>query len=184
MDPDLGERLARNLTQLRTARGLTQSQAAKLAGVPRSSWTNLESGAANPTLDLLHRVARALQVPIEELVSTPRAEVRRYPRGSLPVRTRGQVRVARLLPDPLPAMEMDRMELPPGARMTGVPHTPGTREYLACEAGTIRLVAAGEQFDLDPGDVVAFRGDQPHSYANPGARPAIGYSVVVLAHGE
>ncbi len=75
----------------------------------------------------------------------------------------------------------DRIELPPGGRMAGVPHTPGTREYLTCEAGEIELVAAGERWLLRPGDVVAFRGDQRHSYANPGARPAIAYSVVVLA---
>ncbi len=35
-------------------------------------------------------------------------------------------------------------------------HTPGTREYLACETGVIVLMAAGEQFELAPGDVVAF----------------------------
>jgi hypothetical protein len=34
---------------------------------------------------------------------------------------------------------------------------------------------------LRAGDVLAFRGDQRHAYANPGARPAVGYSVVVLA---
>jgi hypothetical protein len=31
------------------------------------------------------------------------------------------------------------------------------------------------------GDVVVFRGDQRHSYANPDDRPAVGYSAVVLA---
>jgi quercetin dioxygenase-like cupin family protein len=65
--------------------------------------------------------------------------------------------------------------------MIGVPHTPGTTEYLTCESGTILLVASGEEWTLAPGDVVVFRGDQKHSYANPGARVAIGYSVVVLA---
>jgi hypothetical protein len=40
---------------------------------------------------------------------------------------------------------------------------------------------AGERFLLNPGDVVAFRGDQRHSYANPQGRPAVGYSVVLLA---
>ncbi|HSB60948.1 MAG TPA: DNA-binding protein, partial [Vicinamibacteria bacterium] len=34
---------------------------------------------------------------------------------------------------------------------------------------------------LGPGDVLVFRGDQRHSYTNPGARPAVGYSVVLLA---
>jgi quercetin dioxygenase-like cupin family protein len=61
-----------------------------------------------------------------------------------------------------------------------VPHTPGTREYLACEAGQIILIASGESFTLEAGDVVVFRGDQRHSYQNPGTRPAVGYSVVLL----
>jgi len=38
-----------------------------------------------------------------------------------------------------------------------------------------------EEWRLLPGDVLVFRGDQRHSYANPGARRAVGYSVVVLA---
>jgi quercetin dioxygenase-like cupin family protein len=67
--------------------------------------------------------------------------------------------------------------------MTGVPHTPGTREYLTCESGQIVLVAAGERWELGPGDLVAFRGDQRHSYTNETARVAVGYSVVILARG-
>jgi hypothetical protein len=35
-------------------------------------------------------------------------------------------------------------------------------------------------YALDPGDVVVFRGDQRHSYRNPGRGGAIGYSVVLL----
>ncbi|MEZ4247936.1 MAG: cupin domain-containing protein [Polyangiales bacterium] len=62
----------------------------------------------------------------------------------------------------------------------GTPHTPGTREYLACERGRIELVASGTRYVLEPGDVVAFRGDQKHSYANPGKSTAVGYSVVLL----
>ena len=63
----------------------------------------------------------------------------------------------------------------------GIPHVPGTTEYLTMRAGTIVLVASGESWTLGPGDVVVFRGDQRHSYANPGDRVAVGYSVVVLA---
>ena len=65
--------------------------------------------------------------------------------------------------------------------MIGVPHTPGTREYLTCERGTITLVASGERVTLSEGDVVGFRGDQKHSYENPSAATSIAYSVVVLA---
>ncbi len=78
-------------------------------------------------------------------------------------------------------MEIERLELPAGGQMIGVPHTHGTREYLTCERGRVKLVASGESWLLDPGDVVVFRGDQRHSYRNEGRRTAIAYSVVALA---
>jgi transcriptional regulator with XRE-family HTH domain len=180
MDDDLSSRLAGNIRQLRQARGLTQLQMAKLSELPRATWANLESGAANPTLSVLHAVAVALQVSLEELVAKPRSEARLYPKGSLPSRKRGAVNVSSLLPDNVPGMLLERMHLPPGERLVGVPHTPGTREYFTAEVGEIELVASGETYSLSPGDVLVFRGDQRHSYRNPGKRDAIGYSVVML----
>ena len=181
-DRDLAGTLARNVRQLREARGLTQQQIAKLANVPRATWANLESGEANPTLLVLHRVATALQVSMEELLSAPRSAARHYVKGSLPVRSPGQATVRKLLPDAIAGMEIDRIELPAGGRMTGVPHTPGTREYLTVESGEMQLVVSGETFLVLSGDVVVFRGDQRHSYQNPARDIAVGYSVVVLAH--
>ena len=175
------DHLSANVRQLRDARGLTQQQMAKISGLPRATWANLESGSANPTLAVLQRVAAALQVSIEELVAPPRASGRLYRRGTLPARMRGEVGVRQLLPDPVPGAEISRMEFAPLARLSGIPHTPGTREYLTCESGEIVLVAGGEEWRLGAGDVVSFRGDQRHSYANPNRSIAIGYSVVLLA---
>ena len=181
---DSGSNLAANVRRLREARGLSQHQMARLAGIPRPTWASLESGGANPTLGVLSRAAAALQVSIEELIGPPRASARHYTAATLPLRRRGEVTVRRLLPDPIPGLEIDRMELPPGARMIGVPHTPGTREYLTCESGDIELVASGESWRLAAGDVVVFRGDQKHSYANVGGRAAVAYSVVAVAPGS
>jgi transcriptional regulator with XRE-family HTH domain len=178
---DIASRLARNLQELRRSRGLSQQQIAKLAELPRATWANLESGAANPTLQVIAKVAAALQVSFEELVSAPKASARRFLKDELKTRARGPVRLRSLLPDPIPGMTLERMELPPRSGMTGVPHTGGTREYLTCESGRLVLTASGERYELSPGDVVVFRGDQRHAYANPGAVPAVGYSVVVLA---
>lgn len=179
--PDVAGHLAANLKQLRQQRGLTQQALSKAAGVPRATWANLESGAANPTLAVLHAAAVALQVSVEELLSPPRAAARFYPRGTLPVRQRGEATLRRLLPDGIAGMEIDRMELGSAARIAGVPHTAGTREYLTCESGALVLTVAGSQYRLGPGDVVVFAGDQKHGYANPLQRPSVGYSVVVLA---
>jgi transcriptional regulator with XRE-family HTH domain len=181
MERSLPQRLAANVRLLREARGLTQDQMARLAGIPRATWGHVESGGGNPTLSVLDRVATALQVPIEELTSTPRTGGRLYARESLRTRRQGDGEVRQLLPDAIPGMVIERMSLPPQGRIPGVPHMPGTSEYLTCESGQILLAVAGEQWRLQPGDVVAFRGDQRHSYTNPGPREAVGYSVVVLA---
>ena len=156
----LAERLAMNLRALRATRGMTQAQAAGAAKVPRATWAHLESGAANPTLQVIHRAAQALQVSIEELIAAPRAGAQLFRAGSLPARARGASRIQELLPDPLPGLSLERMELPPRASFAGVPHTPGTREYLACESGTL---SCGLRATRDP------RGRR---HVSPFARPA------------
>ena len=178
---DPAAHLGRNLQALRETRNLTQQQIAKLAGLPRATWANLESGAANPTLAVLVRAAQALQVRLEELIEPPRRIGRLYKADTLPSRSRGPVTIRKLLPETIAGLEIERMELPAGSAMAGVPHTPGTREYLTCERGRIELSAAGVNFTLDPGDVVVFRGDQRHGYRNVGGTAAIAYSVIAFA---
>lgn len=181
MDSDVAGNLARNLRQLREARGLTQQQMSRSSGLPRPTWANLESGAANPTLAVLVKAAAALQISVEELIAPPRASARFFAADTLPVKQRGQVLIRKLLPEPISGMEIDRIDLPPRAAMAGVPHTPGTREYLTCEVGTVELSESGQRWLLAPGDVVVFRGDQKHGYRNPGRTRAVAYSVVALA---
>lgn len=173
--------LAANIRQLREVRGLTQEQISRMANVPRPTWANLESGQSNPTLSVLVKVAGALSVPLEELIAPPRAVVKVYKSGTLPESVRGKVRLRKLLPETIGGLEIDRMELPPGAYMVGVPHTSGTREYLACESGKIQLTISGELWELQPGDVVVFRGDQKHGYRNARTVTAVAYSIVALA---
>lgn len=184
MEEAIARNIAHNIRQLRQSRNLTQDQLARMSGVPRPTWSNLESGTANPTVLVLAKVASALQVPLEELISPPKAQARLYRAASLPRKERGGVHVRKLLPDYLHGLELDRMELAPGAQMAGVPHRLGTREYLACESGQVELMVAGDKYDLTAGDVVVFRGDQKHSYANKGVKPAVAYSAIVLGPGR
>jgi XRE family transcriptional regulator, regulator of sulfur utilization len=181
MRDDTPSNLANNIRTLRETRGMTQQQMAKLTGIPRPTWANLESGGANPTLSVLVRVAAALQIRIEELIGPPKASARFYRAAELPKRVRGNVSVRKLLPDALAGFEIERMEFPIGASMVGVPHTPGTREYLTCESGELQLSAAGESWRLLPGELVVFRGDQRHSYKNLANAISIAYSVIAFA---
>ncbi|MEE8508779.1 MAG: XRE family transcriptional regulator [Myxococcota bacterium] len=176
--------LASNVRRLRQARGLSQQRIAQLSGIPRPTWASLESGGANPTLSVLSRTAVALQVSIEELIGAPRTAARLLRAGEVRERKRQGATLRPLLPEPIPGLDISRMELTPGGQLVGVPHTPGTREYLTCERGRIELVASGERWTLEPGDALVFRGDQRHTYRNLDARrPAVAITVVCFAPG-
>lgn len=180
----LARHLAANLRQARERQGLTQNALAARSEIPRSTLASIETGHSNPTLSVLAKLSAALQVSLEELLTPAHADIQHFPHGSLPIRNRGatgQVEVRKLLPDPIPGMEIDRLALKPGAQMRGTPHRSGTREYLYCESGAITLWVEGDRIDLAEGDVAAFPGDRRHSYRGAGTATATGFSVVVLA---
>ena len=182
-DDKTASHLARNLVSLRHTRSLTQDGLAKTAVVPRSTIANLESGAGNPSLAVLVKVAGALGVPIDELLASPRAMVRRWPADDLARRHKGRGVVIRaLVPEPVPDEMIELMDFEPGGVMGGTPHLPGTREFFSCLDGRVLLTVAGDRYEVAAGDVLAFPGNLPHSYQNADAvAPARGVSVVVLA---
>ena len=183
-DPSsISAHLARNLGSLRHSRSLTQEQLARSAAVPRSTIANLESGEGNPSLTVLVKVAGALGVPIDELLASPRALVRRWSADEVSRRQKGRgVSIRELVPEPVPDEMMEVMDFAPGAVMAGTPHLPGTREFFTCLHGCVVISVAGERYPLEAGEVLAFPGNLPHSYQNADALTAAqGVSVVVLA---
>jgi len=173
--------LAKNIIQLRDAKGFTQSALARKAGIPRSTLTNLETGNANPSLLNLLAVANALQVNVEELLSKPRRALEHIPASDVPVQIRanGRARIAKLLPDKIRGLHIDLMELDTETVMQGQPHLRGTKEYLSVLEGEITVVTGGIPTVVRKGDVLAFEGDQNHAYRNSGKTKARAISVVI-----
>jgi transcriptional regulator with XRE-family HTH domain len=60
------------MRQLRKEKGLSQAQAAVMAGMDPATWNRLEQGKGNPNLRTLERVADALGVEVVELLGKAR----------------------------------------------------------------------------------------------------------------
>ena len=52
----------------REKRGLTQDELARKSWIHRVTLSNIERGAEQPTLDTLSRIAKALRVPVGDLL--------------------------------------------------------------------------------------------------------------------
>src|ERR671924_492882 len=62
---------APRLKRLRTERGVTLSALSEATGISKSTLSRLETGQRRPSLELLLPIARAHQVPLDELVGAP-----------------------------------------------------------------------------------------------------------------
>lgn len=180
MSQNVSAYLAQNIVSLRRVRKMTQQVLASTAGIPRSTLAYIESGSGNPSLKNLTAISEALQVGVETLLSRPRPDCKLIKAGEIPFEIRpGGTELFKLLPDNIPGMEIDRIEIQPGGKMGGLPHLVNTKEYLTCVAGEVDVQVSGDFYRVHVGDVFAFPGDRAHGYYNRSNELAICFSVVV-----
>jgi len=65
------QNLSKNIKKMREAKGLSQEKLARLADVANNTLIKMESGEnQNPTLDTLKKVAKALEVSVDDLINS------------------------------------------------------------------------------------------------------------------
>ncbi len=169
IDPEkASQAFAKNLGTIRKNRKLSQASLAKLSGLPKSTLSHLESGESNPTLDTIVRIASALGVTIEELISRPVVTVTHMTAQDMPhIRTGTKgTQLVRLLPDPFPELDLYYLELSAGTQVRGTLQVNRSMKYFYCTRGQILVRIAGEKYELNKGDALFFPADEPHSYQN------------------
>ncbi len=171
----LGERI--RIERMR--RRLSLEALAERAAVSRSMLSAVERGAKAPTVLVLDRIATGLDTSIARLLGEERAArviMRRRDEQDFVRDPSGWER--RVLSPVLPGLEFEFMRtmIPPGVDAgTFSPHAPGSREYLAMEAGALLLTIDGVPYTLHTGDAIYYAGDCVHSFVNPSKKPCIYY---------
>lgn len=179
---ELAASIGRNLRRLRTRHGYSLERLAVASGVSRAMLGQIELGKSVPTISLLWKIARALDVPFSALnIDTPpsstvllrgdKAKVLRSADGSFSSRA--------LFPyDGERSVEFYAMELAPHAEEVADAHTPGTIENLVVTAGELEITTGSESHQLKAGDAILFQADVPHTYRNNGTTAAVFYLVM------
>lgn len=67
-ESDFLKRIGRNIKSIREKKGVSQTELADLCGFERSTTNRIESGGSNVTAKTLLKIAKALNVPVADLV--------------------------------------------------------------------------------------------------------------------
>jgi transcriptional regulator with XRE-family HTH domain len=183
--PDLVPVLAANLRRLRTKRGLSLERLAKLSGVSRAMLSQVELAYSAPTINVIWRIARALEVPFGALLraSEPAsAQVFRAAQAKVLASHDGAFTSRALFAFDLPRRtEFYELRIRSRSAEHADAHAPGTTEHLVVASGSVVVGVGQENVQLQTGDAIAFAADVPHRYENPELAPAVLYLVMSYA---
>lgn len=179
--PDVGATLQR----MRTQRGLTLEDLSRTAGVSKSMLSQIERDKANPTIAVAWRLANALGIGIEELLTGQPKEaaaiqlIEAHETPTLPGSHAGYV--LRILgPMELAGkVEWYELMLAPGGALVSSPHDPGTMEHLSVLQGTIALEVGEVSKKLKAGSTARYQADTGHAIRNAGKNEAKAMLVVM-----
>ncbi|HTA91728.1 MAG TPA: XRE family transcriptional regulator [Polyangiaceae bacterium] len=183
---DLTPIVGANLRRLRVKRGLSLERMAKASGVSRAMLGQIELGQSTPTINVVWKIARALDVPFSTLITeraANRAALVLKEHAKLLTSQDGSFTSRALFPFDQPRnVEFYELNLAANSLESADAHAPGTTENLVVTAGTLELTVGTTRHQLGTGDAIYFEADVAHSYRNPGLRTTTLYLVMTYTN--
>ena len=179
---DLVGIVGENLRRLRTRRGLSLDRLAKASGVSRAMLGQIELGRSAPTINVLWKIAKALDLPFAALISQHSdggATILRKADAKVLLSQDGRFISRALFPyDGQRKVEFYELRLAAHSAAEAEAHAPGTTENIVVTRGQLEVQVNDRVHHLDTGDAVMFEADAHHLYRNPGPEDALYYLVM------
>jgi len=169
MDDEIEETLATvgpRLRAVREGRQATLAQLSQASGVSVSTLSRLESGGRKPTLELLLRLARAHDMPVDELLTeTPTSDPRVQPE---PITRNGRTMLP--LTRRPGGVQAYKIIIAPGQRQHEMQIHEGY-EWMYVLNGQLRLLLGELDIIMRPGEVAEFDTHTPHWFGSNDQHP-------------
>jgi transcriptional regulator with XRE-family HTH domain len=176
--PDLNQRIAARVRQLRAQQGLSLDALAQRTGVSRSMISVIERGQSSPTAAVLEKLAAGLAVTLASLFEAPAAAGGPVARaGEQPSwRDPGSGYVRRNVSPAGAAspIQIVDVQFPAGAHVayeTGARAARVDQQVWVLD-GAIDVTVGAEHYRLAAGDCLAFALDRPTAFFNRSRKPA------------
>ena len=169
------------LKGIRTSRGLTLDDAAKITGVSKPMLGQIERGQSIPTITTLWKIATGLKVPLSSFLEEQQPEytVVDIAQEAAISEDNGRMRAYPLFPyDPIRNVEIFHIEFDAGCKHISEKHNDGVEEYILVQTGTLQLVLNGQEIVIAENQSIRFKADIPHSYHNPSDVTCTVYNII------
>ncbi len=154
------------LKRIRTQRQCTLAELSEATGISVSTLSRLESGQRKPSLELLLPIAKAHQVPLDELVGAPPVG---DPRVRMRPIRRADTTIVRLTNQP-GGRQAHKMIIDK-SRSRPEPRTHEGYEWVYVLSGRLRLVLADHDIVMSAGEAAEFDTRLPHWFGSTGDAP-------------
>jgi transcriptional regulator with XRE-family HTH domain len=171
-DPVL-EAVGARLRELRQRHEMTLAELSAATGISTSTLSRLESGGRKPTLELLLPLARAYDIPLDDLVGAPApadprvlgTPVTRHGRTYIPLTQRpGGLRAYKMVLPPAGSAASHRGESEQNSHEG--------YEWIYVLNGQLRLRLGEHDFVMKPGEAAEFDTRTPHWFGSAGPEAA------------
>ncbi|MFI6284860.1 helix-turn-helix domain-containing protein [Streptomyces sp. NPDC051018] len=143
--------VAANLRRLRKRSGMSLSDMARHTGLAKSTFTNLESGTGNPTLQTLWSIAEALGCTLADVIHEQIPQVLRADEGARVDSESSRGRIIAQIPVGT-GVDVYEVTFLPGQTHNSSGGRPGMTEYLYVIDGRVSAGVPGQEETLGPGD--------------------------------
>lgn len=154
-----------NLRRKRLANGMSLRELAERTGVSKALLSQIERGVANPTVDILARIADAVDLSFTELTRSPLLGPEVLRSGESEPLMVGETSVRTLFA----GAERRRFELsegliPADAHSVKSAHGVGSMEHAYVVEGLVTVTSNGWSVRLEAGDAIRFAAEAEHVY--------------------
>lgn len=184
--PLVRDTIAANVRRERASQGRTLRDLADAAHISPALLSQIEHGNANPTLDVLARIAHSLRLPFADLTSSATHAPRVLRAGEGPRwvdRSNGQVTVDIFTSERKSHFVVSTAYLPAHVSAPPTSHGTETTEHAYVVSGLVTVTCDDWSENLTPGDAIQFAGESVHTYST-GGEPAEMIIIIAFADGR
>ena len=182
---ELPPKFGREIQRLRLEHKFTLDQLAAKSGVSKSILSQIERDRSNPTLATIWRITKALESPLENVLSANDSTHRfeKLNRNATPEVTSEDIGFRLRILGTLKAVssvQWYEFSAKPGSELTSESHGKGSLESITLCAGNLTVTVGDDIETICAGETLRYLTDLPHKLKNEGNKESHGFMVNLL----